>query len=507
MAEKDNVGLVQKEQDEQIVNDFLDGKSQVFDYNAFTRLVLHELTFPKYDTTFLGFRRCDILRMIEQPNTYANRRDILRLSDYMYLKSGYYKRLIDYFVNQTMFNYTIETNINNSKAYANPNAFQANYIKYAYMADKINLQKVGHDIFKRLYKNDVCFAFVEEDDFGLKYYFLDPMICEINSIADGTVFQYCINKRKLTKNQIQLFPEALRVLIDQDKSPDGRVLVPMMNSLCLKYNTDFPFPYPPFLMMIADILLVDDFKDLAKTQSVNDAYKLLTMKIPTKDGQITLDAGLLKPFLQEVLNVVQNHIGVILTPFDTETEEFSSSNADNRDNVSNAISWAFKDVGVSEALMSGATSGSELKLSITNDSGDVFRLYRHIENWIDLQMKLRKMYFANNAYTFRYKLLDMTTFNQSEVQDQVLKQAQNGLPNKFTLGAVNGMSVCNVLGNSYVENTLFKEMFMEWTPLQTSYTQSSDSEDVGRPTIDDGDLSPTGEAARDNDTNDSSNRV
>ena len=504
MADKDNIGLVQKEQDEQIVNDFLDGKTQVFDYDAFARLVLHELTFPKFDATFMGFRRCDILQMIEQPERFRNK--ILKLSDYMYLKSGYYKRLIDYFVNQIILNYTVETNINSPKAYSNPNAFQANYIKYAYQADKINLQKVGHDIFKRLYKNDVCFAFVEEDDFGLKYYFLDPMYCEINSIVDGTVFQFCINKRKLSKAKIQLFPEALRVLIDQDHSTDGRVPVPMSNSLCLKYNTDFPFPYPPFLMMIADILLVDDFKDLAKTQSVNDAYKLLTMKIPTKDGQITLDAGLLKPFLQEVLNVVKNHIGVILTPFDTETEEFTSSNADNRDNVSNAISWAFKDVGVSEALMSGATSGSELKLSITNDSGDVFRIYRHIENWIDLQMKLRKMYFANNAYTFRYRLLNMTTFNEKDMQDQVLKQAQNGLPNKFALGAVNGMSVCNVLGNSFVENTLFKDMFDGWTPLKTSYTQSGDSEDTGRPTIDDGDLSPTGEAARDNDTNDKSNR-
>lgn len=164
MADKDNIGLVQKEQDEQIVNDFLDGKTQVFDYDAFARLVLHELTFPKFDAIFMGFRRCDILQMIEQPERF--RAKILKLSDYMYLKSGYYKRLIDYFVNQIILNYTVETNINSPKAYSNQNAFQTNYIKYAYQADKINLQKVGHDIFKRLYKNDVCFAFVEEDDFG-----------------------------------------------------------------------------------------------------------------------------------------------------------------------------------------------------------------------------------------------------------------------------------------------------------------------------------------------------
>ena len=98
-------------------------------------------------------------------------------------------------------------------------------------------------------------------------------------------------------------------------------------------------------MMIIDIMLIDEYKDLTKAQSINDAYKLLTMKIPTKDGEITLDDGLITAFTSVVLDTVQNSIGVITTPFDTATEEFSSSNADDRDTVSDAISWAFKNVG------------------------------------------------------------------------------------------------------------------------------------------------------------------
>lgn len=506
MAEQDNTGLIQKAHDEQVVNDFLEGRTQQFDYSAFARLVVHELTYSKFrETEFLGYKRSDILRMIERPDRCGKK--ILKLSDFMYFKSGYYKRLIDYFANQMMINHTIETNINNMQAYKNPNALQVNFLKFAYQADKFRLKNVGHEIFRRLFRNDVCYAFTIEDDFSVKYFFLDPQYCEIYSVVDGNVYQFCVKKKSIPATKYQTLPEPLRVLIEQDTSTDGRVIIPATNSLCLKYNSDFPFPYPPFLMMIADILLVDDFKDLAKTQSVNDAYKLLTMKIPTKDGQITLDMGLIKPFLQEVLQVVQNNIGVILTPFDTDTEEFSSSNADNRDNVSNAISWAFKDVGVSEALMSGATSGSELKLSITNDSGDVFRLYRQIENWVDLQMKLRKMYYANNAYSFKYNILNMTTFNESDFRDKVLKEAQNGIPNKFELGASKGMSVCNILGNSFVENTLFADMFANWKPLQTSYTQSSDSDSGGRPEKDDGDLTPSGEVSRGNDTNDSDNRI
>ena len=201
------------------------------------------------------------------------------------------------------------------------------------------------------------------------------MLCNISSLVNGNVYEFYINKRQINQAKRKNLPIELQTLIDTSADEYGRVFIPFEQSLCLKYNNDFLTPYPPFLMMIADILLIDEYKDLAKAQSINDAYKILTMNIPTKDGEITLDDTLISTFVSVVLNTVQNNIGVITTPFDTATEEFSSSNADDRDTVSDAISWAFKNVGVSEALMSGASSGSELKLSITNDTIYNNRIY------------------------------------------------------------------------------------------------------------------------------------
>ena len=171
------------------------------------------------------------------------------------------------------------------------------------------------------------------------------MICGISSLIDGNVYGFYIQKNKISKSKFITLPPALQELLNKSNPSDGRVIVPYEDSLCLKYNNDFVTPYPPFLMMITDIMLIDEYKDLTKAQSINDAYKLLTMKIPTKDGEITLDDGLITAFTSVVLDTVQNSIGVITTPFDTATEEFSSSNADDRDTVSDAISWAFKNVG------------------------------------------------------------------------------------------------------------------------------------------------------------------
>lgn len=155
--------------------------------------------------------------------------------------------------------------------------------------------------------------------------------------------------------------------------------------------------------------------------------------------------------------------------------------------------------------MSGASSGSELKYSIINDSGDIFRIYRMIENWVMLQANLHK--FVYNDYRFVYKIIDITIFNQQDIADKELSLAQNGIPNKTRLCAVNNISPVEMLGNSLIENELFGNVFNNWSVLQTSYTQSSGSSDEGgRPAMDETDLSDSGSNTRDNDTNDKANR-
>lgn len=459
--------------------------------------------------------------MAEFPEKYGKR--ILDLSDYIYLKSGYYKRLIDYFVNQSMVNYTVDTKILKPQMLSNnPKNLKDDYIKFSAQCEKYNLGNEIHNIMKRLYKNDVCYAFVSETPYDISYYYLDPKICGISSLVNGNVYEFYINvsliPERNIENYIDNFPIELQEIILNElkirqKSNGnirlkhlGKITIPWKNSLCIKYNNDILFPYPPFFMMILDILLIDEYKELAKAQSINDAYKILTMKIPTKDGEVTMSDPLIKVFTEIVLNTVQNNIGVVTTPFDMKTEEFSSSNSDDRDTVSDAISWAFKNVGVSEALMSGASSGSELKLSITNDSGDIFRIYRMIENWVCLQMKLRGYIYSN--YEFVYKILNMTIFNSDEVKSAELQMAQNGLPNKVRLCAANGLSPAVMFGNSVVENNIFGDIFDSWQPMKTSYTASGDeSSDVGRPTTSDGDLSKSGEISRENDTNNKDNRI
>lgn len=446
--------------------------------------------------------------MCQHPEQYG--KQIIKLMNMMYQKSGYIRRTIDYFANMAKANYYVDTELLNANTLSNLNtgAIRKNYIKYCAEASKFNMSNNINTVVNQLYLHDAVYAYVVETETDISYYFIDPQYCELRGIVNGNVYQFAINRSLLSESYFQSLPIGLQELLSKsvELSRNNLVDIPYENSFCIKYYNNFLHLFPPFFPMIADVLLIDEYKDLSKTKAINDAYKLLVLKVPTKDGKLTMDDAVISPFISTALQVVQENIGVLPYPDDVESVEFSSTNSDDRDKVSDAVSWAFSQGGVSESLMSGATSGSELKLSITNDSGDIFKIYRHIESWVNLQLKLRG--FLYRHYQFVYRLLDITIYNQKDVIDSELKLAQASLPNKQRVCAAIGMNPGAMIGNIIMEQDVFKDVFDLMTPLKSSYTESSTSaEDTGRPQIDDGDLSASGEASRNGDANKTENRI
>ena len=486
-------------------------KSPTFNLYSLKRLCLSELSYKgafKYNK-ICGFTRRQILSMVEYPERYGNQ--IVRLSQFMYLKSGYYKRLVDYFVNMAVLNWTVDMSAKQSNAYTtSPKTIRQNYFKYVAQVNKFKLDNRITSIMRKLFLEDACFGFVTENDVDASIYWIDPRYCEIKKLVNGNVYQYAINRSLLTDDYFEMLPPELQEILEKSKeiSLNNMVMIPYENSFCLKYNEDFTYLYPCFTNLIKDILEIDDYKDLAKAKTESDAYKLIYLKIPTNDeGQMAIGDEIVVPFTEMVKGIVPETYGVVPVPMDLQLVESKSTVSDDTNHVETAVENYYTEAGISKALISSASSGSELKSSIKVDSSDIYRIYRQIEAWVDLQMKLRGYIYS--SYQFEYSILPTTIFDTDDYLDRQLKLAQVSVPNKGRLLAADGINTAKFLGNSLLENAILGDIFDSWKPLATSFTQSG-SDDVtdqgGRPEMNEDDLSDAGRQTRENDDNNKANR-
>ena len=491
------------------MENFLNGKSPTFNFSSLKRIILSELSYKgafKYNRIF-GFTRNQIISMTQYPERYPNH--IIRLSRYMYLKSGYYKRLIDYFANSAILNWTIDTEIKQDKMFTtNPKTFRKNYINYMAQVNKFKLDNRVTDIFKRLFIDDACFGFVTENDIDTSIFLLEPDFCKIEKLTNGSIYQFSVNRSLIDANVFKTLPEELQMLIERSKevSLDNRVMIPYENSFCIKYNDDFTYLYPCFFSLISELLNIDDIKDLVKAKSEADAYKLIYFKIPTNDDdQISMGDELISKFVEMACAILPERFGVIPSPMDLQLIESKSTISDDKNKVEQAVDNYYGEAGVSKALISSASSGSELKLSMKVDSSDIYRIYRKIESWVDLQMKLRGHIY--NDYQFVYRILPTTIFDVDDYVDRRLKLAQASLPIKEELLSAIGVNTAKMLGNSFTEQIFKEDIFDKWEVLKTSYTTAGDNSESGAPMKDETEISDITQKTRDNDSNNPDNRV
>ena len=153
-------------------------------------------------------------------------------------------------------------------------------------------------------------------------------------------------------------------------------------------------------------------------------------------------------------------------------------------------------------LMGGGTltTASAMLLAVKPDEALSFSLLGQFEKIINREIKL-----MNHDYLFKVSFLYQSIFNGTEVQNNLSKGAQYGLPVKMDYAASLGLTPCETIGASYLEDEILGLSSAVWaTPLVSSNTQSASTGDSGgRPTAEEtgGTVGEAGEKTRDNDSN------
>lgn len=449
-------------------------------------------------TSYQKYTKAQVISWLQSPD--RNEKNLRNASKYMYDASTHYKRLINYFAKMPTWAYIL-TPSKFDPFKTKTDAFYKQYLKTAYYVENMQIKHEFQKIMGTLFVEDVFYGVCWEtaDDFFIQK--LNPDNCIISSVESG-VYNFAYNMSTIKEAELINYPSEFESLYREYLKDGIRYKeVPSKIGICIKLNEDRAFPLPVFVGVLPALYDIDDFKSLQKSRVEIDNYKALSMQIPVdKDGIPLIDGDMAADYFNDMLEVLPENIGAILSPMKIESWNFEKSGGmKDSDEVHKSEEQYWSSAGTSSLLFGSSenATSSTLKLSIKADEEIALSVMTQFERWLN-----RRLRNVTGSIKFRAKILPITVFNQDEMIERYNKAGASGLPVKLMLCAAMGFEPSEALGMAHLENDIMK-LAEQFTPLQSAHTQTADSGDAGRKTNESKgeDLSESGEETKDSDSN------
>jgi hypothetical protein len=423
--------------------------------------------------------REQILKYLKNPET--NQKQLRKASIYLYEVSTQYRRLINYFAGLLTFDYIIVPyNINPAKV--NKKSFELSYLKAVNFLQLLNIK---HEMIKVLtvaYREDVFYGYRHQEKDSSYIRELNADYCKITSVVDGCFiysfdFSYFDTYKSDLDNYGDEFISKYRIY-EKDKQNMRWQQLDQTREFCIKITDSiFPCPILPFAGVLDYIFRILDYCDLQQAREELENYKIIGLKIPvSEEGEIQLDLDIARDFYKQLCNVLPDSVGAFITPMDFKDISFDRSNAADSGLTVSATRDFWNSAGVSAILFGEADNSSTVKVSIQADVAFALSAGKQIERNINRLLK-----YLSGTIKFQVNILPNTLYNQQDTNNLYLKNALAGIPCKTMVAASLGETPSDIVGLTYLEND-FLSLTENWTPLQTSYTQSGTEDTAGRPT-------------------------
>jgi len=430
-----------------------------------------------------------IIKILENPQ--QNEKQICELSNFIYIVSPHYRRLINYYSKLPKFNYIITPyempiTINRKK-------YLEEYNNIISLFEKYNIKQESTKIMQSVFRGGVFYGLTYEskDSFYIRPF--DYRFATISSIEDGCfLFSIDLNYFADKDYLLQEYGSEITNAYYAYKGNKNLGIVGNIklrwfepsNGICIKADEDdAAYSLPPLSGLLLDILNIEDYSLLKKAKVELDNYKVLAMKMECDDDGIPkMDFELAKTYYNQVAQNIPDGIGLAMTPFEISDFSFQQSSVSETNSLLEAENDLFFSAGVSPLLFGStkATSSSSISLSVKPDESISFAVMHQIGRFFN--KKLKKI---NLEYKFQIKFLDQSIFNENDVSKNYKEASTYGVAgSKLLYAASIGMTPSDVSCLAYLEDKILKITDKTWTkPLISSNTMSnkSDSEN-GRPT-------------------------
>lgn len=477
------------------------------DFSEYKRSMINDIVTNSniLETNCIGnIRLEDIGTALEHPSLMW-RRLVDASTMLMHISPHYYKLNMMY-ANMAMFNWGIGISADGNGV--NVNEVKKRYHKVSMKLESMSLKHEFSKIMKYLPYQDVYYGLVVENKSNSDFFIqrIDYNICKLFQVQDG-LYNFKIDLGMIKPTNLKAYPSYVQdayIEYYDGVRKDHWYIPPSDMQICIKMNHQWTYPYPMLIGLVRDILDLDVYKKLKLQSARTDNYKAILVEVPIDESKT--DSPLLSP---NVLSVFANlnresmskDIGMIHT-LGSKGEAISFKDSSNtRNNVGDAVDEIYNASGISKELFNSGGTATSMKMSVENDSGVIYDVYRQLERWVNRFIKLRR--FNMPKARFEFYINDMTIFNYESVSKQYKESAAMGLGIDKWVASL-GMTPSQMVGYDILSRDIF-DYHNKLIPLTSAYNASAatQAQEGGRPKAEDKgeQLSDEGEKTKDSDKN------
>lgn len=427
----------------------------------------------------------DVVRIIKTGSDMERQ----ALSRTYYYRDGFYRKIILYYATLLKYSGLLIPNSKESSNLSN-SSLQKKYNNALSYIDKMNLTTILPDISRRVLVDGCYYGVIvkaDKNDFAimdLPFPFCRTRFKDLNGneiIEFNVSYFMTLADDGSREAALRGYPKVISSYFkkwSKNKSSSKWVFIPTEIGICFSLFD----AYPLFLNVIPATIQYDEALDNERERELEEIRKIIVQQIP----HLT-DGGLLfEP--EEALEMHKGAVGMmkgnknvsVLTTYADVDSIVSKTTSDNLNNtLEKMMQNIYSEAGVSGQLFA-ATGNMSVETSIKNDMALMMVLANKFSTFITTILNRN---FSNGSINFKYKIMPISYYNESNYITDSFKLAQSGY--SFILPALaQGITQRDLLNIKEVENNIM-DLHQVLIPLQSAYTQSSSSEGPGRPSLPD----------------------
>ena len=428
----------------------------------------------------------NLVQFMDNPMVESNQKSLRQMSLYLFLVSSHYRRLVTYYSTLPTYNYVVTPDKATTKLPSLSKYKQAYFDTITDM-ERYNFKEEAPIMcLLALLEGAYCGIVLESaDTFYTKPFPIDYI--KISSVEDGC-FRFAIDLDYFSGQNdflLDAYGDAVREAYEAwRKAKTNRDVLRWYEpkpQICIKFDPDPTIILPWFAGVYKEVLDLEDYRTLAKAKAEIENYKVLVMQPETNDdGMVKMDGKMAEKYYKQAAGNLPDGIGLLFSPFKVTDFSFNNANVEDATKVNDARDSLWESAGTSPLIFGStkATSSASLILSTIPDEELSFMLLRQIERNFNLIQKQK-----GRNFSFKLKFLEQSVYNKASVQDSYFKAAQYGVTGAKTFYAASlGLSPCDVVNLSYLEDTVLKMGVDNFNKPLVSSNTVSHTDDVGRPT-------------------------